>query len=279
MTPIIRDVAGRTQMVVSGSMSICSYDPRTGKRFWKIDGPTEQFVASMVFDGKLFYMAAGFPTHHVMAVRPEGNGNVTETHVAWHETNKVGCYVPSPVLAGDYLIVADDNGTANCFEAKTGERQWRARLGNHYSASLVTANGLAYLLADDGTTKVIRPGAYGMTELLAIMPRCEHGRYHQPASLIWLLLDQPGERLLGPEDGEHGIVEGRFAFLDLSYEGRWGGLISGDKVQVDFKSTCACGRPGPTILDSITRYSQGGADDHIGCAGTIDAYIKGQLAV
>lgn len=127
--------------------------------------------------------------------------------------------------------------------------------------------------------KVIRPGAYGMTELLAIMPRCEHGRYHRPASLIWLLLDQPGERLLGPEDGDNGVVEGRFAFLDLSYEGRWGGLISGDKVQVDFQSTCACGRPGPTILDSITRYSQGGADDHIGCAGTIDAYIKGQLAV
>ncbi len=157
-TPIIRDVAGRTQLVLSGSKSICSYDPKTGKRYWKIDGPTEQFVASMVFDGELFYMAAGFPTHHVMAIRPEGNGDVTESHVVWHETNKVGCYVPSPVLTGDYLIVADDNGTANCFEAQTGKRQWRARLGNHYSASLVTAGGLTYLLADNGTTKVVRPG-------------------------------------------------------------------------------------------------------------------------
>lgn len=159
VTPIIREVAGRTQMVVSGSKSICSYDPRTGSRFWKINGPTEQFVASMVFDGQLFYMAAGFPTHHVMAVRPEGSGDVTETHVVWHETEKVGCYVPSPVLTGDYLLVADDNGTVNCFEAKTGKRQWRARMGNHYSASLVSAGGLAYLLADDGTTKLVRPGA------------------------------------------------------------------------------------------------------------------------
>jgi len=158
-TPIIREVAGRTQMVVCGSKSICSYNPRNGSRYWKVNGPTEQFVASMVFDGELFYMAAGFPTHHVMAVRPDGNGDVTGTHVVWHETNKVGCYVPSPVLAGDYLLVADDNGTVNCFEAKTGKRQWRSRLGKHYSASLVTAGGLAYFLADDGVTKIVRPGA------------------------------------------------------------------------------------------------------------------------
>lgn len=126
--------------------------------------------------------------------------------------------------------------------------------------------------------ELVRPGAYGMTELLSLMPRCEHMRYHCPPTLIWLLLDQTGERLLGPSDGEGGVVEGRFAFLDLAYEGRWGGLISGDKVQVDFADTCPCGRPGPTILDTISRFSQSGQDDHIGCAGTIDAYIRGELA-
>ena len=125
---------------------------------------------------------------------------------------------------------------------------------------------------------VVRGGAYGMTELASTMPRCEHMRYHRPPSLIWLLLDQPGERLLGPQDGPDGVVEGRFAFLDLVYEGRWGGLISGDKVQVDFNETCPCGRPGPTILDTISRFSQPGEDDHIGCAGTIDSYIRGAMA-
>jgi hypothetical protein len=124
---------------------------------------------------------------------------------------------------------------------------------------------------------VVRPGAYGMTEILSMMPRCEHMRYHRPPSLIWLLLDQAGERLLGPSDGEDGVVEGRFGFPDLAYEGRWGGLISGDKVRIDFSSTCSCGRPGPTILDTITRFTQAGQDDHIGCAGTIDAYIRGQI--
>ena len=56
------------------------------------------------------------------------------------------------------LFVADDRGTANCFEAATGERLWQERLGNHFSASLVTAKGLVFFLADDGTMTIVRPG-------------------------------------------------------------------------------------------------------------------------
>jgi outer membrane protein assembly factor BamB len=111
----------------------------------------------MVFDGKLFFMAAGFPTYHVMGIRPDGEGDVTDTHVAWHAKN-AKCYVPSPVVAGGYLLVADDRGTANCFDAESGQRFWQERLGRHYSTSLVTAGGLVYFTADDGTTKIVRPG-------------------------------------------------------------------------------------------------------------------------
>ena len=131
--------------------------PTMARRIWTIDGPTEQFVASMVYDGKLLFMAAGFPTFHVLGIRPDGRGNVTDTHVAWHATS-AKCYVPSPVVVGGYLLVADDRGTANCFVAETGERLWQERLGSHFSASLVTAGGLVYLIADDGLTKVVRPG-------------------------------------------------------------------------------------------------------------------------
>jgi hypothetical protein len=92
-----------------------------------------------------------------------------------------------------------------------------------------------------------------------------------------LILDQTGEKLLTAKDGVGGVVEGRFGFLDLLYEGRWGGLITGDKVTVDFAEECPCGRPGPTIFDNITRYAEPGGDDHIGCAGTIDSYIRGAL--
>lgn len=157
VTPLIREIDGRMQMMLSGSKHILSLDPRDGTEHWRIQGPTEQFVASPVFDGKLLFMAAGYPDYHVMAIRPDGSGDVTKTHVAWHETN-AKCYVPSPVLADGYLIVADDRGTVNCYAADSGKRWWQERLGKGFSNSLVTANGLVYLVADDGLTKVIRPG-------------------------------------------------------------------------------------------------------------------------
>lgn len=116
---------------------------------------------------------------------------------------------------------------------------------------------------------------YGMSELSWPLPLCEAGRYHIAPWVIPLLLDDGGERLL-PVDG--GVVTGRFAFLDLSFEARWGGLITGDKVSMDHGPQCRCGRPGPTVLQGIARYSDLGEEDKIGCAGTIDAYIRGALA-
>lgn len=156
-TPLIREIDGRTQMVFSGSKHIISLNPENGDVHWVVEGPTEQFVASMVYDGELFYMCAGFPTYHVMGIDPRGKGDVTETHVRWH-SKEVRCYVPSPVVIGDYLIVADDRGTANCYSTKDGTRLWLDRLGNHFSASLLKANGLAYLIADNGLTKIVKPG-------------------------------------------------------------------------------------------------------------------------
>ena len=160
--------------------------------------------------------------------------------------------------------------------------------GDFHEQSVVTAGGgvKGIVLPPDYKEqvdrfygKVIRPGAYGMTELAQLMPRCERGRYHRAPGLITLVLDQPGERLLTEADADgNGHATGRFGFLDLVYEGRWGGIITGDKVTIDFSPVCACGRPGPTLLDNISRFAQTGEDDHIGCAGTIDSYIRGAVA-
>lgn len=158
VTPIIREIGGRTQMILSGSKSVVSYDPRTGQKHWWMDGPTEQFVASLVFNGDLLFLTAGFPEHHILAIRPNGMGNVTDSHIVWR-TTKSCSYVPSPIVIDKYFLVTSDDGIGSCFEAASGDRLWNKRLGKHYSASAVTANGLAYFLADDGIMKVVRPGA------------------------------------------------------------------------------------------------------------------------
>ncbi|WP_405622849.1 hypothetical protein [Streptomyces sp. NBC_00076] len=120
---------------------------------------------------------------------------------------------------------------------------------------------------------VRRVRSYGMTEMQGSCPACEKGNYHVPPWVIPLVLDQPGETLL---NAEHGVVEGRFAFLDVSLEGRWGGLISGDRVFVDF-SPCDCGRAGPVVLPDIRRYGDLGGDDKVTCAATLDSYVRGMI--
>jgi hypothetical protein len=113
---------------------------------------------------------------------------------------------------------------------------------------------------------------YSMQELHSGMPRCQKGgRYHLPPWVVPLILNKAGDTLL-PIGAQE--CEGRAAFFDLSIDGRWGGVISGDKVSIDF-SPCACGHKGPSIRDNIARYADLEGDDKIGCAGTVDAYVRG----
>src|SRR5439155_1343089 len=155
--PLIADAAGRTQMVLSGSDHVTSYDPDTGKKLWEIDGPTEQFVASFVYHDGLFFMTGGFPERHVLAIRPDGSGDVTQTHVAWRTMEGAG-YVPSPVAWEHHVYLVNDGGIATCWEAKTGRECWHERLGRRHWASPVAADGRLYFTAEDGTTYVLRAG-------------------------------------------------------------------------------------------------------------------------
>jgi hypothetical protein len=110
---------------------------------------------------------------------------------------------------------------------------------------------------------------YSMREINATFPLCHAGRYHVSPWVIMLPLDAGGERLL---DGDE--TECRAAFFDASIEGRWGGVISGDKIHVSF-ARCGCGHQGPTIGRDITRYADLPGGDKITCAGSIDAYVRG----
>ena len=156
--PLVRNLDSRPQMVLSGDKCVASYDPNNGRMHWIIDGPTEQFVASIVYNEKadLLFMTGGFPDHHILAIKPDGHGNVTKTKIVWR-TNRGVSYVPSPISVGDYFFVVSDGGVAHCFEAKSGKIMWTERLGEHH-ASLVSAEGLVYFLNDNGEMHVVKAG-------------------------------------------------------------------------------------------------------------------------
>jgi len=102
-------------------------------------------------------MTGGWPQKHILGIRPDGTGNVTETHVAWHlRDRKIVSYVPSPIARGKYFYVISDGGMATCLEAKTGRKMWSQRLGKHHSASPVLAEGRLYFSDDAGVTHVLK---------------------------------------------------------------------------------------------------------------------------
>lgn len=170
--PFIHEAAGKMQMVLTGCETVASYDPDTGKPIWNISGPTEQFVASMIYHKDHFYLTAGFPTYHVMCIKPDKSGNISEnlepytkgkqpkttpnpnSGVVWHESKGAG-YVPSPVGYGDYIFLVHDDGRASCRDALTGELHWLERLGGHHHASPVEAEGRLYFVDDSGITYVM----------------------------------------------------------------------------------------------------------------------------
>ncbi|MCE5185581.1 MAG: PQQ-like beta-propeller repeat protein [Planctomycetaceae bacterium] len=157
-TPIIRTIQGRTQLLFCGGWSVASYNPEDGARYWVVDGPSQEFCASPVFSERtgLVYISSSWPQRHLLAIKPDGTGNVTDMHIAWRTTDGA-FYVPSPILVGDYLLTTTTAGEVYCFDAASGKVHWTQKLGKQYP-SAVTANGLVYMPNDEGVITVIRPG-------------------------------------------------------------------------------------------------------------------------
>ncbi len=157
-TPIIRKIAGKTQMIFLGNREIASYNPANGAKYWFVSGPSEDFCSSPVYNSKsgLVLVSSAWPIRNLVAIKADGQGDVTNSHVVW-ESRKGAYYVPSPVTTDDYLFSTMTTGQVHCIEVATGKVVWTKDMGAQY-ASPVLANGLVYMPNDNGVVTVIKPG-------------------------------------------------------------------------------------------------------------------------
>jgi outer membrane protein assembly factor BamB len=157
--PLIREMAGRRQLIQCGDRRVASFDPATGEEFWTVDGPSEEFVATPLYNEKtgLVYASSSWPQRHLLAIRPNGHGNVTKTNIVWRD-NKGAPYIPSFLVAGDFFFSINVTGVVFCYDAATGKVFWQEKLGRHH-ASPVLIRGLVFFISDEGEINVIRPGA------------------------------------------------------------------------------------------------------------------------
>ena len=153
-TPLVIEVAGRPQVICPGGDVANAYDPATGKEIWRVTYDGFSLVPRPLFAHGLVYIVTGFYTPAVTAIRPDGSGDVTATHVVWRETRGAPL-TPSPVIVGGELFMVSDNGIASCLDAKTGERRWQSRLGGNVSASPIAAEGRIYFSNEVGESTVV----------------------------------------------------------------------------------------------------------------------------
>jgi outer membrane protein assembly factor BamB len=157
-TPQIVMVGHEPVLVSLGSKATYGYDPLTGKELWKVEEPTSFSASTRPVTGHgLVYYSTGWNTGQVLAVKPDGRGDVTATHVAWRATRGAP-KKPSMLLLGDLLLMVNDNGVVTCLDAHTGAEVWTARLTDSYSASPIAADGRVYFFSEDGKATVIEAG-------------------------------------------------------------------------------------------------------------------------
>ena len=157
-TPLVVRLPAGDQVVSPGAFRAIAYEPRTGKEIWQTKyGDGFSNVPRPVYGQGLVFICTGFHEPSLLAVRPDGRGDVTRSHVAWSLKRGVPL-TPSPLLVGEELYLISDNGIATCLDAKTGTEHWKARVGGNHSASPVYADGRIYFLSEEGESVVIAPG-------------------------------------------------------------------------------------------------------------------------
>jgi outer membrane protein assembly factor BamB len=157
-TPILIDVDGSPLLISLGSMALYAYEPPTGREVWRVELPGSHSGSSRPVAGRgRVYVPMGMGKE-LWAVRPDGRGVVTDSHVVW-KYNRAVPTRSSILLVEGLLFMVDDNGVAACVDADTGQERWHSRLGGNYSASPITARGRIYFFSEEGKATVVEAAA------------------------------------------------------------------------------------------------------------------------
>jgi len=141
-----------------GSGVVQALNPADGSEIWRVNygqgylgGPPPIFAHGLIF------LSTGYDKPIAYAIKPDGKGDVTDTHVAWTSDKRIP-HNPSMVVVGDELYMLADNGLLSCRDAKTGTVHYEERVLGPSSASLLAADGRIYAIDEQGKSAVITPG-------------------------------------------------------------------------------------------------------------------------
>lgn len=157
-TPLVIEVNGQRQLISAGSGVVNALDPLTGKEIWKARYDQGfSVVPRPLYAHGMIYLGTGYGKPVALAIRADGQGDVTDTHIVW-KIEKFVPHNPSMVVVGDEIYFVADNGVLTCADAKTGEVHYQERCTGPISASILYADGRLYLQDEKGLGVVVQPG-------------------------------------------------------------------------------------------------------------------------
>jgi outer membrane protein assembly factor BamB len=152
-TPAVFEHRGRWQLVSPAAVGTVAYDPLTGKELWKVyHGGFNPAARPLYSHGLVIINTEG--GLRLLAVRPDGTGDITQTHIAW-SYGRATPTRPSQLIVGDHLYMVNDQGIVTCLDARTGEPTWTHRMGGRHSASPIYADGRIWLFDEENRSRVI----------------------------------------------------------------------------------------------------------------------------
>ena len=147
-TPVITELDGKDQLLISGGNAVRSYDPKNGKELWSADAKWIVTCGMMVWDGDLVFASGGYPTQQTLAV------NYKTGEVVWQNAEKA--YEQSMLAHDGYLYFHNEVGALTCYRCSDGKQMWKQRFARGVSASPTLVNGNIYFPAENGKTMIVK---------------------------------------------------------------------------------------------------------------------------
>jgi outer membrane protein assembly factor BamB len=154
-SPVVVETEKGAQVITMANDAIIAYDPASGRELWAVKCSGSDVGPSPIFAGGL--VLASITGDRIYAIRPDGSGDVTATHVAWTSEDGV-TDVSSPVSNGELVFFAHSGGLLTCLDVKTGKKVWDHNLDGEFYGSPGLAGDKLYLVARNGTVFILKAG-------------------------------------------------------------------------------------------------------------------------
>ena len=154
-TPIVVEAAGKTQIVTLGAPFAIGYSFTDGAELWRVEGVEGEVTPSPISGNGMAYVVC--PSSKLMAIKLDGSGDVTKTHIAWTSDDNIPD-VTSPATDGEFVFTVTGAGFLTCVDAKTGKKQWDHDFSFEVQASPGIAGKCVYIVGAGGEMGIVEAG-------------------------------------------------------------------------------------------------------------------------